>query len=400
MGDGRRYQGSTVSHIYWRPGDYVLTVTAENAYGESRYSQWVRVQAGTLYYYLPFLDNGGSTAIAAGVVSIDGDASGAINIGLGPFPELLPIDFHPGTAEAEQLLVYINEARRLYNLRPLALVHSLSVAAQAHTDDMAAYRYTGHTGSDGSSPAYRLHLAGYEGGYGGEATAWGMSDAIDPVRFWLTSPGHRAILLNRAVSEVGVGYTVDYNAPNVWYWTAEFASLELPVVGASPPPVQEEPEHVADLILLGPPQSSEFILSDDANLIFSWSWTGGLQSNQRFAIYIGSGGRIFQLGVIRQTQPSGQYQFTVNVSDIAIAPGLYHWQVKLEDSGQGAVVAESSVWDVHFSEPHEVTLEPTPISTPSGTVPPEPSPTSPPGTDPPPIQTPLPIATPVPTSAP
>jgi uncharacterized protein YkwD len=399
MGDGRRYSGATVSHIYWLPGDYVLMVTARNNFGETRVYRRIHIGYGTLKYYLPYLTVGGSADIALSSGLELGSTSGAIDIGLGPQPELLPIEFASSTTQAEQLFVYINEARSFFNLRPLTYVHSLSIAAQAHTDDMAAYGYTAHLGSDGSTPAYRLQIAGYTGGYGGEATAWGMSDPIEPVQYWLTSPAHRVILLNPAVSEVGVGFTVDYNAPNVWYWTAEFASLHLPVVGAAPP---QAPTQVSspELLLLGPPQSSEFILSEGAKLIFSWSWTGGIQENQRFALYLSSGGRTFQAGVIRQSQASGQYQFSVGASSVAIAPGLYSWQVKLEDSGQGIVVAESPIWQVHFAPVSQGVIEPTPIPTEPVDVTPEPTPSLPPPAEPTSGQIPLPVSTPVPTVVP
>jgi PKD repeat protein len=399
MGDGRRYSGANISHIYWVPGDYVLMVTARNSFGETRVSRRIHIGYGTLNYYLPYLTIGGSADLALSGSLQLGPTSGVIDIGLGPLPELLPVEFASGTTQAEQLFVYINEARNLFNLRPLSYVHSLSVAAQAHADDMAAYGYTAHLGSDGSSPAYRLQVAGYTGGYGGEATAWGMSDPIEPVQFWLTSPAHRVILLNPAVSEVGVGFTVDYNAPNVWYWTAEFASLHLPVVGAAPPQAPT-PVPAHELLLLGPPQSSEFILSEGAKLIFSWSWTGGIQENQRFALYLSSGGRTFQAGVIRQSQASGQYQFSADASAFAITPGLYSWQIKLEDSGQGIVVAESPIWQVTFTLASQGASDPTPIPTETVDVTPVPTPSLPPPAEPTSVQIPLPVSTPVPTVKP
>ena len=82
----------------------------------------------------------------------------------------------PETAsQAEQLLWYINEARRLHQLPSIEYVYEMSVAAQRHTEDMATNQFTGHKGSDGSKPYDRLALYGYAGRYGGEATAWGFA---------------------------------------------------------------------------------------------------------------------------------------------------------------------------------------------------------------------------------
>ncbi|MFN2187841.1 MAG: CAP domain-containing protein [Candidatus Promineifilaceae bacterium] len=396
MGDGRHYSGAEISHRYWRPGDYIVTVTARNEFGETRVSKWIRVGFDLAYYFMPFISSGGFVDSTLESLSLINPVDGAINIGLGEVPELNPIDFAPGATTAERLFIYINEARRLYNLRPLTYVHSLSVAAQAHTDDMAANGYTAHIGSDGSTPAYRIQQAGYRGGYGGEATAWGMSDPIEPVRFWLTSPSHRAIILNPAASEVGIGFTTNFESPNVWYWTAEFASIDLPVVNASAPQAPE-PEEVLELALLGPPQASEFALNDNAQLIFSWSWAGGIQDHQRFALYLNDGGRTFQAGVIRGSQASGQYHFAANASSMAIAPGPYSWQVKLEDSAQGIVLEESPIWRVTFTNSNEGVADVSPTPIPSEPLP-SPTPEAPP--EQPPSQNPLLIATPVPPTAP
>lgn len=399
MGDGHTYSGPNVSHVYWLPGDYILTASVQNDFGETQVSQWVHVAPGILYYYIPFLMNGSSMDVSLG--GINGPDSGQIplEIGLGPMPELESILFPAGTSPAEQLFAYINEARRLFDLRPLTYVHPLSIAAQSHADDMAAYGHTSHTGSDGSSAAFRLQQAGYSGGYGGEATAWGMSDPIDPVQYWLTSPSHRAILLNPAVTEVGIGYTVNFDSPNVWYWTAEFASIDLPIVNASPP-VAPTVVPVVQLQLLGPPQSSDFVISDETMLVFSWSWNGGLHDFQRFALYLKFQGRIFQVGVVRKFESSGQYQFSVMASDLAIAPGNYQWQVRLEDSAQGIVVVESPFWIVQFHGLQDNDPLPTPELTPTPVPTPEPTATIPPPGEPPLGQTPLPVSTPVPTPTP
>jgi hypothetical protein len=147
---------------------------------------------------------------------------------------------------------------------------------------------------------------------------------------------------------------------------------------------------------LGPPQSSEFILSADAKLSFSWSWLGGIQEHQRFALYLNSGGRTFQAGVVRGSESSGQYNFSADISSFAVSPGLYSWQVKLEDSGQGIVVAESSIWQVYFANSSLNSTGPAspPMPTPLPSATPE---QSPPADNPAPDQDILPVATPVPT---
>jgi uncharacterized protein YkwD len=139
---------------------------------------------------------------------------------------LLPAPLAESATEAEELFWYINEARRLHNLPPLAYEHPLSVAAQRHAEDMAVNQFTGHRGSDGTMPYERLPLFGYQGDYGGEATAWGFDDPRLAVEFWVNSPSHRRIILNARALSLGVGYIVDFRSPNVWYWVAEFGQKD------------------------------------------------------------------------------------------------------------------------------------------------------------------------------
>lgn len=141
-----------------------------------------------------------------------------------------------GSSAAEQLYWYINEARRLHGLPPLAYNYELSVAAQLHTVDTTQNPEIMHDGSDGSTPAERQRRHGYDGIYGGEAIAWGWETPASAVEFWVNSPPHRALILNPDAREVGVGYVADGNAPNLWYWTAEFGIRLEPPPEIAPPP--------------------------------------------------------------------------------------------------------------------------------------------------------------------
>jgi uncharacterized protein YkwD len=207
LGDGTALDGRDVSHVFRNVGDHYVTLTAENLYGEATTGRWITVTPGQWTLFLP----------VAAVVTTPPDP---------PRQPGEPLPEQPAlAAEAslpEQLLWYVNEARRLHGIAPVDYSYELSIAAQQHTGDMAAYGYTGHTGSDGSAPADRLQRFGYQGDYGGEATGWGFDAAMPVVEFWVNSPAHRDIILNPYVQEIGVGFTVDFNAPNVWYWTVEF----------------------------------------------------------------------------------------------------------------------------------------------------------------------------------
>jgi hypothetical protein len=215
---------------------------------------------------------------------------------------------------------------------------------------MAVGGHTSHIGTDGSTPAIRIAWAGYTGGYGGEATAWGMQYPVEPVRFWLTSPGHRAIVLSPLVTEVGIGHLQDLASPNIWYWTAEFASPNLPALDPAlvPPPAGAAAPAVPVIELLGPPQGSSFALDPTNQLIFTWSWPVALEANQRFGVYLTASGRTFRIGSVSQTLLGNQYQFKTLATSVPVRPGPAEWHVRLETEPLGDVVDQSEVWPLTF----------------------------------------------------
>jgi uncharacterized protein YkwD len=391
LGDGHSVDGLTAEHVYWTPGQYPVSMTAVNQFGETTVVRLLEVEPGMLFLYLPLLQATEESIIPqVPETSVTYESLEAIEVTQPP--ELQALDLPPELTPAEQLIIYVNEARRLNNLPGLNYSQELGVAAQGHTDDMAANAYVGHSGSDGSTPAYRIRQAGYAGGYGGEATAWGMQSALDVVNFWLGSPAHRLIILNPAVTDLGVGYTQNFASANFWYWTAEFASLNLPVIDVGPLP---EPTNQPDptLMLLGPPQGSEFELTPANNLIFTWSWPLPLQPGERFLVIFHTELRPLQVGIVDQSQPTGQYQLKIPAQQIPAGPGTYQWQVRLENAGEGDTSQDSAWWPILLAAPTDPGVEPT--ATPSSEDIVQPTPTRPPsetGDG----QTPLPVATPIP----
>lgn len=367
MGDGQVYEGERINHVYWHSGDYLVTLRVANEFGETTIQRWVQVLPGPLLLYLPLIYSGGdSTAIGA-----EDNAPVAVEPSSSNFPTVLleEIELPDGLNQAEQLFVYINEVRRLNGLGPLTYAYELSVAAQSHTNDMAINSFTGHEGSDGSSPPWRVGIAGYQGGYAGESTAWGMRRAIEPVQFWLSSPQHREIMLNPRAGEVGVGFSENYSSPNIWYWTAEFGSPGLPPVRIELPAEQESaaspPPGPPVLQLLGPPQDSAFTISADNHLIFTWQWTGSLENDQRFGLYFRASGRTIRLGSVEVADPGGQYQFSISAVNVPVSPGSHEWQVKLEEGDSSIIIAESSFWPIQLTDGNQPLPAPTIPASPS-----------------------------------
>jgi uncharacterized protein YkwD len=106
----------------------------------------------------------------------------------------------------------INEARSENGLGALRPTGALAKAAGAHSRDMVRHDFFAHDSPTGSTPKQRIDRAGYFDGAStwamGETIAWGSGGRATPasiVRSWLTSPGHRAILLDGRYKDLGVG---------------------------------------------------------------------------------------------------------------------------------------------------------------------------------------------------
>jgi uncharacterized protein YkwD len=108
------------------------------------------------------------------------------------------------------VLVRVNEVRAENGLPLLRLSGPLARAAAAHTREMIADGYFGHSSSDGSPFWKRLQrfygARGFARWSVGENLVWGSPDLSgdDAVQWWLGSPEHRANLLNPSWNEIGL----------------------------------------------------------------------------------------------------------------------------------------------------------------------------------------------------
>ncbi|MEV5872957.1 CAP domain-containing protein [Streptomyces sp. NPDC052101] len=118
-----------------------------------------------------------------------------------------------------RILQLVNAERAKVGCHPLTLNPTLTKAAQAHSADMAAHRNMSHTGSDGSSPGDRITRAGYSWSEYGENVAYGYATADEVMAGWMSSPGHRANILNCSFKEIGIGLAQPGS-----YWTQDFGT--------------------------------------------------------------------------------------------------------------------------------------------------------------------------------
>lgn len=359
MGDGHTYNGNDITHVYNATGDYYVSMTASNAFGDTEVGQWVHVDPGTLSLYIPFIIKSDPLAVNdVEPAPADPAALNLPDVALETPFVLRPMPVPPDSTPAEQLFLYINEARRQFDLLPLNYVPALSTASQQHTDDMVVFNYTGHLGADGSTPAERLLAVSYPGGYAGEATAWGFERPHQAVQFWINSPGHRRIILNQAATDVGVGFTVDYNAPNVWYWTAEFGNAF-----AAP--------DAPTLRMQNPAAANEVMVTTPVQ--FSWNWPVPLTGDEQFELILHTSRGAYTVATV--DQPSLGTRYTVQLaasemrsgnSRLQVMPGTYEWQVQLVNGSTPLQSERRTI--TYLFDPDQPTPTPTVTATPAAPV--------------------------------
>lgn len=108
-------------------------------------------------------------------------------------------------SELDQMAALINQRRASSGLRALTVNGQLNAAATAHAVEMDTKEYFSHTGANGSSVGDRVRAKGYCFRTVSENIATGWRTIPDTYEGWVTSSGHLANILNRTVTEYGLG---------------------------------------------------------------------------------------------------------------------------------------------------------------------------------------------------
>ncbi|WP_327596339.1 CAP domain-containing protein [Streptomyces chartreusis] len=130
---------------------------------------------------------------------------------------LAPGDLPRTAAEVVDLT---NRERARAGLRPLAADPALTTAAQSYSADMAARAFYSHTSPEGTQPWDRAAAAGSRMRAIGENIACGQRSPAEVVEGWMNSPGHRANILKRDFTHIGIGFAG--GGPAGTYWTQLF----------------------------------------------------------------------------------------------------------------------------------------------------------------------------------
>lgn len=111
---------------------------------------------------------------------------------------------------SEQIFSAINANRAEAGLPALIREPHLERTAQAHARDMALRDYFAHNTPDGLSPWDRLaavHAPAYN--HAGENISAGQESVSEVIGGWMTSPGHRDVIMNPDLTYLGVGVYFD-----------------------------------------------------------------------------------------------------------------------------------------------------------------------------------------------
>lgn len=129
--------------------------------------------------------------------------------------------------EAAPLATLEDEVIRLCNIQrsrnglpALTKNWQVSRVARYKSQDMINRNYFSHTSPTYGSPFKMMESFGIRFSAGGENIAYGQRTPQEVVNAWMNSPGHRANILSRSFTQIGVGAAKKSNG--TLYWTQMF----------------------------------------------------------------------------------------------------------------------------------------------------------------------------------
>lgn len=145
----------------------------------------------------------------------DQDGSHLPDIGVPSTPST-PDDSTPDTDNSftAQVVSLVNQERAKAGLSPLTVDSSVAAAASARAREIETS--FSHTRPDGSSFSTALTQSGVSYRGAGENIAYGQKTPQDVMNSWMNSQGHRANILNKDFTTIGVGYHQNSNGTGYW----------------------------------------------------------------------------------------------------------------------------------------------------------------------------------------
>lgn len=122
-----------------------------------------------------------------------------------------------GQAYEQEVIRLVNVERSKAGLPALKYDWELARVAKHKSQDMRDNKYFSHTSPIYGSPFQMMQSYGIKYRSAGENIAMGQRTPQQVVNAWMNSSGHRANILNKNFTHIGVGYVADGH-----YWTQMF----------------------------------------------------------------------------------------------------------------------------------------------------------------------------------
>ena len=120
----------------------------------------------------------------------------------------------------KEVVTLVNQERAKLGLAPLKDNSQLSNVARTKSEDMANKNYFSHTSPTYGSPFDMMKKFGITYTTAGENIAMGQQTAASVMDGWMNSSGHKANILSKDFTEIGVGVAKDKSG--TIYWTQQF----------------------------------------------------------------------------------------------------------------------------------------------------------------------------------
>lgn len=108
--------------------------------------------------------------------------------------------------EMKQVLELVNQERAKNGIAALTLNNDLTHIANMKATDMKDKNYFSHNSPTYGTPFEMLQQFGVKYSYAGENIAAGQKTPEQVMNDWMNSSGHRANILNKNYTQLGVGY--------------------------------------------------------------------------------------------------------------------------------------------------------------------------------------------------
>ncbi|MCL2774652.1 MAG: SafA/ExsA family spore coat assembly protein [Oscillospiraceae bacterium] len=116
----------------------------------------------------------------------------------------------------DEVIRLVNAERDKYGLPPLTKNWEVARVARIKAQDMIDRKYFSHNSPIYGSPFNMMENFGLKFSSAAENIAQGQKSAAEVMNSWMSSPGHRANILSRTVTQIGVGAAKAANGTMYW----------------------------------------------------------------------------------------------------------------------------------------------------------------------------------------